>query len=890
MLKVIQHSFRPINLLCEYRENPIGIDRKTPRFTWIANLKGRNKFQSAYRIIVSSTTDKAKQNIGDIWDTKKVFSSQSANIIYNGKKLESEQEYFWKIKIFDGDTRESEFSDINSFEMGLREQSLWQGQWISAPVIGYEYSPMFRRVFKIDKKIKKARAYICGLGYYELYINGIKMGDHVLDPGWTDYEKRVLYETYDVTEALLEGDNAVGVILGTGWYLMPLAPQMILQLNIEYGDGSKESIVSSNKSGWKVTDQGPIVKNSIYVGEIYDARREKPLWNTINYKEDNDWIKPSVAEPPTGILRTQNLEAIKVVDEIKPINVTNPKDNIYVYDMGQNIAGWARLKVKGKEGDKVVIKFAEIIYDNGLINQENLRTDRIQDVYILKGEGDEVYEPRFTYHGFRYVQIEGCLDTPDIESIMGCVVRSSVKQIGHFSCSDELITKIQENIKWTEANNLHSLPTDCPQRDERLGWLNDATVRTEAAIYNFDMSSFYDKWENDIMDAQGNVTGAITCVAPFERFGHRPADPVCTTYIIIPWLLYTHFGDTEIIRDHYEGLKKWEDYLDNQAEEYIVEYSYYGDWAAPLITNLNDTAVSGITPGALMSTGYYYYNAILLQKMATVIEKKEDVQLYKDLAEKIKTAFNEKYFNAETCQYATGSQASNVFPLYLGIVPDEHEKRVADNIVKDVIAHDYHLTTGNLCTKYLMEMLSKYGYNDIAYKLITQTTYPSWGYMVENGATTIWERWENATGKGMNSHDHPMYGAVSTWFYKYLAGISVDEDEVSFAHIYIKPYIIEELDFIKCSLETVKGLVESNWYKTDDEFILDITIAFNSKATVYIPLNKEKQNMIIKEGNDLIWDNNTYIKSEDILFDNKDDEYISFTIGSGTYKFKRTQK
>lgn len=883
-----KNSFIPIDLLCEYQKNPTGIDRINPRFSWKANAIGQN--QSSYQILVAGSIDILNSDIGDIWNSGKVTNHQSINIIYKGKNLESQTEYFWKVTIYDNNDNESEYSNIASFEMGILNKCEWQGDWLKSPSPNKTISPMFRKEFSIDKKIKKVRAYICGLGYYELRINGKKVGDHLLDPGWTDYNKRVFYETYDVNDYLNTGQNAIGIMLGTGWYQSPYTPKMIIQLNIEYDDNTYKSVISDNNS-WRVCINGPIIKNTIYNGEVYDARLEKPLWDTPNYKiNDNaDWLKPTIAEPPSGMLIAQHLEPIKIVSDIKPINMTNPKPNIYVYDLGQNIAGWVKLNVQGKAGTKVIMKFAETIYDNGLINQENLRIDKVEDIYILNGNEKETYEPRFTYHGFRYIQLEGYPQEPTINSIIGRVVHSSVKQIGHFTCSNPLINQIQKNILWTERDNLHSIPTDCPQRNERLGWLNDATVRSEAAVYNYNMSRFYDKWENDISDTQGETTGAITDVAPYTKYGNRPADPVSTTYLLLPWLLYTHYNDTAIIKKHYEGLKRWEDYLGNNADNYIVSYSYWGDWASPVSGTLQNSvgsgAVSAITPGILMSTGYYYYNAILLSKMANLLDKKDEEKHYIELSEKIKQAFNDKFFNKETCQYASGSQGSNTFPLYLGLVSEEHIKQVAKNIADDVITHDYHLTTGNLCTKYIMEVLTKYGYGDIAYRLITQTTYPSWGYMIENGATTIWERWEYETGGAMNSHNHPMYGAVSAWFYKYLAGINVDENNPGFGNITIKPYPVDGIDFVECTLNTVKGDVVSNWRKADGKLIIDITVPWNSTADVWIQATKSD---IIKDDELIIWENIQSINTcNGMVSCNKKGDYVIITVSSGNYKFTR---
>ena len=910
----------PTCLLVEYAANPIGIDVVIPRFSWMVNHEGREQSQSAYRILVADDQATLDNNVGDIWDSGKVQSGQSVNIRYEGKELKSGQACWWKVQTWDKDGKPGIFSATAKFEMGLLNKDDWEGDWIGLPIFETKCSFMFRKVLKLERKISKARIYICGLGYYELWINGKKIGDNVLDPGNTNYSKRALYVTYEVENHLKEGANAIGIILGDGWYK---SPKFILQMNIEYTDGQKQKFYSDPKTWLSVTS--PIVFNSIYGGEFYDSKFEKTGWNDPDvdfeslYKEKywryiaaipirpgqvlskelsdykNSRYRAMLLPGPGGDLKAQMLEPIKVITEIVPILMTNPQPGIYVYDVGQNIAGWAKLKVEGPKDTIVKLRFSELLLDDGTVNQGYLQIaykigDYAQtDMYVLKGEGIEIFQPRFTYHGFRYVQLEGFPGEPDIGSVTACVVRSSVKTTGDFECGNKLINDIQSNVLWTESCNLHSIPTDCPQRDERQGWLNDMTARAEEAVYNFDMARLYTKWVTDIRDEQDMKSGAIADTAPFRR-AMRPADPVSSSYLIVPWLVYLHYGDTRILESNYQGLKKWLEFLEMNSYDGIIGYSYYGDWASPKGECSNQTcdAYSIQTPGELVSTAFYYYNTVLLSQMAKILGKGEDERKFLELGAIIKKAFNDKFFNPETNQYATGSQGSNAIALYHNLVPKDRIRGVVENLVKDIMElHDGHLTTGNLCTKYLLEVLTEHGHVDVAYTLATNTTYPSWGYMISRGATTIWERWEYADGVSMNSHNHPMYGSLSAWFYKYLAGIRVDTEGAGFKRIIIKPYIPDGLEYVDASLETVKGTIKSNWKKTADSFSLKVTVPVNSTAKVSIPVFDNIENSQISDYRINMWRSGEMISDlKEIKTSHEEPDFVTFAIGSGDYRFE----
>jgi alpha-L-rhamnosidase len=564
--------------------------------------------------------------------------------------------------------------------------------------------------------------------------------------------------------------------------------------------------------------------------------------------------------------------------------VTQPRPRVYVFDQGQNIAGWVCLRVTGQSGDRAILRYAESLYDNGTVNQENLRQARATDVYILKGGGEEVWEPRFTYHGFRYVQVEGAIE-PKIESR---VVRSDISPNGTFECSHDLLNRIHKMVWWTEYSNQHSIPTDCPQRDERMGWLNDMAARTEQMLYNFDVSRFLPKWLDDIQDTQSS-DGAITDTAPY-RWGNRPADPVSVCYLLIPWLLYLHYGDARTLVDHYDSIKAWVDYLSRRSENHLLKYSYYGDWAPPLKEStagtIGDSAISSSTPGELISTGHYYYSAHLLSQMAQVLGKTADARKYADLAKSVAEAYNQRFWDKKTCGYGSNNQACNAFSLYMGLVPTERKYRVLQNLVADIDANDDHLTTGNLCTKYLLEVLSDMGRADMAFRLAAQETYPSWGYMLENGATTLWERWEKMTGGGMNSHNHPMLGSVGSWFYKYLGGITIDPAGPGFASFNIRPCAVDDLTYVRTSLITPRGRIEVAWERQNEVFTLKVTVPAGSQARVGIP--KPANVSTISEGNTVIWKGGIPAGMVDhIQFIDDNSNYITFLVGSGEYTFFR---
>ncbi len=881
-------------LRCEYDKNPLGIDTPQPGFSWILESNQRAQMQSAYHILVAGTAEKLRADIGDKWDSGKVASEKSVNIPYQGKNLSSGEKCYWKVRVWDKYGQASPPSKSAAFEMGLLKKSDWQGKWIG---VGKEISsPLLRKEFEIARKVRRARVSISGLGWNELYINGRKVGDHVLDPANTYYNNdqpfelgsRVLYVTFDATDYLKKGRNAVGSMLGNGWYSydddtpgrqeFADSPILILQMNIEFTDGTSMSVVSDDT--WK-TSGAPITANEICLGEHYDARLEKTGWKSPDY-DDSGWDKAVLAEPPSGVLVAQMMPAVKVMKTIKPVNITQPADGVYIYDFGQHFSGWTRLQVSGPRGTKVTLRHAGTVYDDGLLNIRNQRNTPQTDTYILKGEGVEVWEPRFTLHGFRYAEMTGFPGTPALANLEGRFVYNSVETSGRFECSNPLLNRIHRNACWTFMSSLQGIPQDAAERPERTGWLGDTGFVAEDYIYNFDTAAFWAKWLNDINDAQ-RPNGDIPLISPpHPRRKYRVQPCWKSTYPLIAWYLYQYYGDERVLAEHYDGIAKLVKFLGTQADNYII-FKGLGDHMEPDRAAGRSHHRPKRTPGAVTSTGYYYFDTWILSQAAKVLAKDDDYKRYSTLAGKIKNAFNEKFLNKRTNQYATGSQTANAMALYLGLVPKEKEEAVLNNLVDDImIKNEGHLSTGIIGTNALEQVLGKYGRADVMYKIATRTTFPSWGYSISKGATTVWETFEDDN----HSLNMKMFGSSEKFFYKDLAGIGVGAP--GFRKINIKPRIVKDLTYAKASIKTVRGPIRSHWQRKDNSISLHVSIPVNSTAKVHVP-KIGMQNVTVKECGKIIWEKGSYIdNAAGITAGYENDDYVIFDTGSGLYSFKVT--
>jgi alpha-L-rhamnosidase len=881
-------------LLCEYADEPIGLDVTNPRFSWVIEATQRGQKQVAYRIKVASSKTRLESETPDLWDSAKITSSQTIHQQYQGKSLKSNQTYYWKVSLWDniGNMLSSKTA---KFSTAFLNQEDWSAKWIgTGPVkeprhkAGFFKSPkeqdtqqdtvdhqgrsvLLRKTINCTQNIKSAKLFVTGLGYYEISINGEKVGDHVLAPAKTPYHKQVLYDTYDVTGYLKKGKNGIGIHLGNGWfnpykkwwreYRMQWFgyKRALMQMQVDYQDGTSQIFISDET--WK-SKPGPVLFNCVYDGEVYDATMDDARWSEKDF-DDSSWQPVHCVESPPGRLVAHQMPAIKVIQTIIPVKEYKPAPGMLVYDMGQNFTGWVRIALKGSEGTTLTIRFAEDIHEDGTIDITSNEHAKATAVYMLKGDGIETYEPRFTFFGFKYVELTASPALPAIENIEGCVVYTANDPVGTFVCSNDLINKIHQATLWSQKSNMIGYPLDCPQRDERLGWFGDAQVTAEEALFNFDMARFYNNWLSGIKENQDMKSGDIPIISPRPYIQDEGVE-WSSTYIILAWHYYRYYGDEQILIEHYDTMKRYMDFLKNLANQYILPQGWIGDWGS---------LVEGWKEGEPESvpTAFYYFNNLIMAKIAHVINKNEEAISFSKLAEKIKKAYNDNYFNPATKNYNDGSQMANAFALYLNIVPEEYRKDVLENLVKDImVTHDGHLTTGVLGSKYMIDALTWAGRTDIAWTLATQTGYPSWSDMVEK-YTTMCEFW---TLK--QSHNHVMTGSIDAWFYKALAGIQIDEKHPAFEKIIIRPFLARDLTFTRASIETIKGTVTSGWERNVSGFNLDIRIPFNTRADVYIPAGEDAR--ITENGK-------SARQVEGIQFLGYKNNYHVYSVESGNYSF-----
>jgi alpha-L-rhamnosidase len=750
-----------------------------------------------------------------------------------------------------------------------------------------------RKEFSINKTIEHAMAYVCGLGLFELHINGAKISDYVLKPGLTEYEDRVFYETFSITEQLRTGKNAVGVILGNGRYYAPRLkiptetktygyPKLLLQMHVQYTDGTSEVIVSD--PSWKITDQGPIRANNEYDGEEYDARMEIPGWSRHGFNETS-WQTVERVQAPDGALRSPMLPPIRVTQTLNPISVTEPKPGVFIFDLGQNMVGWCKLKVRGEKGQTVTLRHAEVLNEDGTLYLANIRSANVTDKYTLHGHGWETWEPRFTYHGFRYVEVTGYPGKPDLSAIEGKVVHDDLEPAGSFSCSNALLNQIDKNIFWGVRGNYRSFPTDCPQRDERQAWLGDRAAEAKGESYIYNVAPLYVKWMIDIKDAQ-QESGSIPSVAPT----YWPMNPNDVTwpsaFTIIHDGLYVQYGELRAIEEHYPAMKKWITFMSQFLEDNIMPRDTYGDWCVPPESKelIHSQDPKRKTAKAVLGTTYFYKNLCLMAQYATLLGKSDESRAFQNQADAIKKAFNDKFFDAANAQYDNGSQTSFVLPLAFGMVPSEHKTKVFNRLVNKIITEtNGHIGTGLIGGQWLMRVLSDNGRPDIAYTIATQTAYPSWGYMIEQGATTIWELWNgNTADPAMNSGNHVMLiGDLKIWMTEYLAGIQPDPTRPAFKHIIMKPTPVGDLQTCRGEYQSIYGKIVSDWAIQDQQFNWKIEIPANTTATLYIPA----------ASSDSIQESGTPAKkAEGLAFQNMENGTAVFTAQSGQYEFVSTRQ
>ena len=865
-----QNKISVTNLQCEMLNNPEGIDVVQPRLSWQIKSDVNDVKQTAYQIMVASTLENLNANKADLWDSGKVTSDESVNINYNGKKLGDRQNAFWKVTVF---TNKGEIKSATTahFSIGI----LTYADWKSTRWIGYEklskedsvsqYSRLsaryLRKEIDVKKQVKSAKVYIMGMGLYELYINGNKIGDQVLAPVPTDYTKNVKYNVFDVTSQLKEGNNMLGTILGNGRFFAMRQdykpykiksfgfPKMALQLFVEYTDGTKDIIRTDDT--WKLTTDGPILSNNEYDGEEYDARKEMKGWATTNF-DDATWVNARYVQEPGGFYEAQMLPNMKIMGEVKPISIKATAKGTYILDMGQNMVGWLQLKVKGKSGDQITMKFAESLQKDGSLYIANLRDAKTTDVYTLKGEGEEIWEPRFIFHGFRFVEISGFPTKPTLDNFVGKVVYDDIKTTGTFESSDATMNQIFKNAWWGISGNYKGMPIDCPQRNERQPWLGDRTTGAYGESFLFNNQTLYAKWLDDIKYSQ-TQDGGLPDVAPafWRYYGDNVTWP--GTYITVGDMLYQQFGDTEVIKKQYPSMKKWMVYMEeNYLKDDLMDKDKYGDWCVPpeSLELIRSKDPARLTDGQLLSTAFYYQLLGIMKKFAKIANADADIAHYDDLTTRIKKAFNNKFLNTEKNYYANNTVTANVLPLAFGLVPENLIDKVFQNMVHEVeVTKKGHISTGVIGTQFLMRTLTNFGRGDLAYKLASNKTYPSWGFMVENGATTIWELWNgNTADPSMNSQNHVMLlGDLLIWYYENMAGIKSNPETPGFKQIIMKPDFNAGLTFVNASYESIYGLIKSDWKKNKNNLVWKITIPANSSALVYLPTTNASDVKVNKE-------------------------------------------
>lgn len=880
------------NLKCEMLVNPLGIDATQPRLSWEILSSKRNVVQKAYQILVASTTEKLAQNEGDLWNSGKVNSDESIHVKYNGQALSSRMRCFWKVKTWTT-AGESEWSAANSWTMGLLNYKDWPKGWIGfdrafpwdkTKTDSRLSARYFRKEFQSTKKVKSATASIIGLGLYQLYLNGKKVGEEVLTPSPTDYNKNVKYNTCDVTTYLQEGKNAVGAILGNGRFFAMRQnekpykiktfgfPKMLLNIHIVYSDGSTANIDTDDS--WKGTADGPIRANNEYDGEEYDATKEAAGWNKAGF-DDSKWLKAEFVQEPSGTIEAQMNENMRVMNTLKPVTIKAISGSRFILDMGQNMVGWLQVKVKGQKGKQLKMRFAESLQENGELFTANLRNAKCTDLYSFKGSKPELWEPTFAYRGFRYVELSGLNYTPNLSDFVGKMIYDKMNTAGTFETSNALINQIFKNAWWGIAGNYKGIPIDCPQRNERMPWLGDRGAVAHGENFLFDNGRFYAKWLQDIRNAQ-KEDGAIPDVAP--AFWRYYSDNISWpgSIVLITEMLYKQTGDVNAVTENYPAIKKWLRYmLDRYMKDGILTKDSYGDWCMPPVTIEAGRGKSADKkyPSELISTAYYYHFTQLMMQFSKISGNEGDYKDYEALGDKIKAAFNLKFYN-EKGFYGNNNLTDNIIPLYFGMVPEKHIDQVFKNIVYTVeVTNKGHLSNGLVGVQWLMRCLNDYGRPDLAYTIATQKTYPSWGYMIDNGATTIWELWNgNTADPKMNSQNHVMMlGDLLIWYYENLAGIKAESQ--AFKKISMKPEMIAGLDHVNASYQSAYGLIKSDYTKNTDKFTWKVSIPANTSATLYIPA-KSKQ---------AITENLGSIK--DLKFIRLEKDRAVYEVGSGDYEF-----
>ena len=859
------------DFLVEFDPVADAIGIKDPRFSWVVKLDGQGRMQSAYQIQVASAPELLDAGKPDLWDSGIVPSEQSTQVTYKGAPLKSNSEYFWQVRVRDESGKLHPFNKAKRFSTAFLEASDWKAKWIgrgsseeTVPKVDLRIapnvkqteadlrSPLFRKEFTIDRPVRRARLFVAGLGLYEAHLNGERVSNCVLTPIKTDYQKQIFYDTYDVSKELRSGKNALGVMLGNGWFNTPEKwwgwrmqwyglPRLILQLEISYMDGSTTTIISDGS--WR-SSLGPVTFSCIYDGEDYDSRLEQPGWDKQGFN-DSHWEQANIVLPPGGILKSNSVQAEIATETIHPLTVNEPKPGVYVFDMGRNFAGWARIRAKGSVGTTIKLRFAETVMPDGTLNRNSIGPARTEDNFILKGKGIETYEPHFTFHGFQYVEVTGYPGVPTLNDLEGQFIHNGIKPAGFFECGNDIINRIHFCTVQSQRCNIQmGVPTDCPQRAERQGWGADGWLSAQEAMLNLDMPRLYAKWVSDFHDEQ-LPSGLVGMIAP--RSGIEEDLIWSAAYIMIPWYQYLQYGDKRILKDYYSSLVHYMEYLADQGESDVkprLISAPFLDYPRqkPVNPGYLQTSVWGdhlsLAEGfkgnrnlpLSITTAFYYYDAHIMAKIAGVLDKKEDFRKFSNLSIKIKDAFNNRFFDASKNSYDNGTQAPQAYALSLGLVPKGHVKGVLQTLLDEMYGKHYgHLTTGYPGTKTLIDALTLEERPDVVWHLTQLDGFPGWKDMLR-GRTTVPEAWNGG------SFNHiVLTAAIDSWFYTSLAGIQIDEGKPAYANILIKPYIPKDLDWVSAGISTIRGQVLSSWRLKKDTITMEVTIPANTKASVQVP-------------------------------------------------------
>ena len=894
--QMCQAQLRVDNLRCENLANPLGLDAAAPRLSWQIQSQEKNVLQTAYELRVSEEEPYAENKGALIWNSGKVASDSSVHVVYKGPRLQTDMRYYWQVRVWDNKGQSSPWSDMAYWQMGLLDRSDWKAHWIEqgTPADTLKASPLFRKSFTLNKKIKSATAYITCRGIYEAFINGRRIGDAFFAPGWTDYYTRLQYQAYDVTDLLRQSNNVIGVVLGGGWYGKfygngrPLS--LLCQLVIHYADGTTDVVLSDDS--WKCST-GATRKSEIFAGGIFDARQEKKGWTTAGF-DDASWSGVAVRDTVHTRLTGTYVEPIREHETLRPTKIFVTPKGARVIDFGQMLAGWVRFKVRGNPGDTVKISHAATLDKEGNFYTANLWGEKV-NTYVLSGDGEEICEPHFTYQGFRYIKVDGYRGELQPENFTAVAAYADLKETGMFACSDSLVNLLQRNVQWTQKSNFFSVPTATCDRDERLGWV-DTQHFSRIAAFNMGVNNFYAKWIGELGDGQ-LPDGMVLLMAPniSGPIDGKPAggipgwgDAITT----VPWNMYLAYGDRRILEELYPKMKAWVGYMDNLSTDHLwntgLPWWTYGDW---LHYEGADPSWAGWGPAAptdvyLIGQCYFGHSIQVVINTAKVLGRTEDVAKYTDLLQKVKAAFVKEYLTPNG-RLAIGTQTAYTLALHFNMLPEALQQQAAKRLVDNLTIYQGHFTTGELGVQYIAPVLARFGYADTAYKLLLQKSYPSWLYPVTRGATTLWERWDTIKPDStfanpvMNSFDLPaMGGSVADWLYREVAGIDTDPEGAGYKHIRIRPHLPSNSDSgfrsARASLETYYGRISSSWNITGKQVTLDVEIPPNTRATVYVPAREVSS---VSEGGTKL------SLRKDLQVSGMDDGFIIVNVGSGAYRF-----